>query len=178
MSCCVDAARLLLGAEKAESVAGRKEVVQDRRDRGAVFGAALPGGCWCCGAVGCVWEQPRHLTGGPWASPAPWPWCSASARQKCSNLISISQCWNFCVEPSLSFALWAVLGLEGEGWSGGPSPTCGSCQMCRLVSGCLPGRGGGWRADGGEITPPRHSDKDDPALPLIKRLILEFEIGI
>lgn len=65
-----------------------------------------------------------------------------------------------------------------RGGQGDMSPTCGGCQMCWLVSGCLPGRGGGWRADGEEITPPRHSEKDDPALPLIKRLILEFEIGI
>lgn len=94
---------------------------------------------------------------------------------KCAHMLE------FWVEASLSFVHEAVFGWEGEGWSGGLSPTCDGCQMCWLVSGCLPapsGRGGGWRADGGEITPPRHSDKDDPALPLIKRLILEFEIGI
>lgn len=84
----------------------------------------------------------------------------------------------FWGEPSLSFVHWAVFGLGEEGWSGGASPTCGGCQMCWLVSVCLPAPPGGWRADGGEITPPRLSDEDHPALPLIKRLILEFEIGI
>lgn len=45
MSYCADAALLLWGAEKAEAAAGGREVVQDRRDRVAVFGAALPGEC-------------------------------------------------------------------------------------------------------------------------------------
>lgn len=39
----------------------------------------------------------------------------------------------FWVEPSHSFVRWAVFGLEGEGWSGAPSPTCDGCQMCWRV---------------------------------------------
>lgn len=94
----------------------------------------------------------------------------------------------FWVETSPSFVGWDVLCVDGEprprgSWlcAGGPAPACDGCQMCRLAFGCLaapPGCGGGWRADGGEITPPWCSDKYGSALPLIKRLILEFEIGI
>lgn len=81
---------------------------------------------------------------------------------------------------SLSFVLWACVWFGRRGGQGSvphmwrlPDVLAG----VRLSAGSS-GRGGGWRADGREITPPRHSDKDDPALPLIKRLILEFEIGI
>lgn len=123
--------------------------------------------------------------GHPWLHGAAKPWGPALARQKFSNPIfyhtNLLLCWNF--GSNLQVPQLCPLGCVWFGRRGdqGSVPTCGGCQMCWLLSGCLPapsGRGRGWRADGGEITPPRHSDKDDLALPLIKRLILEFEIGI
>lgn len=188
LSCCVGAALLLLGAEKAESVAGRKEVVQDRRDRvGFVWGSAarwvllLWGRGVCVGAAPSPRWGPLGIPGSTGLlSPAALPLRGKNAQTP----FSTSQMCSYAGILGRTFPQLCPRGcvwLGRRGVVGGLSPTCDGCQMCWLVSGCLPapwGRGGGWRADGGEITPPRHSDKDDPALRLIKRLILEFEIGI
>lgn len=147
LSCCVDAALLLLGAEKAESVAGRKEVVQDRRDRvGFVWGSAarwvllLWGRGVCVGAAPSPrWGPPGH----PWLHGAAKPCCPAPARQKCSNpifyLTNVLVCWNS--GSNLPSALSAGLCLVGKERGGQgdcpPHVTAARCAgwcpaVCRL----------------------------------------------